>query len=247
MAVVFRGRADRGLLEVRTAGRTLRLYVAGVLHSAWNPARETTGSVWDALGLAPWLAGVDRLRQVLVLGLGGGAAVQLIRRHLRPRRLVAVERDRLTLRVAQEYFGVEGSDVELHVADAVEWVRKSRRRFDLVVDDLFVESNGDPTRPRSTGHLKWWRGLLRLLSPGGMLVVNLPDAAAARRSRLLVDQSVRARLPFAATIAFRDYENVVVALSARALSPARFQRLLARSCPRAADRRRVQMRIKTHP
>ncbi|RMG21039.1 MAG: hypothetical protein D6729_01685 [Deltaproteobacteria bacterium] len=244
MATLFAAESARGRLEVRSAGRTLRLYVDGVLHSAFNPARGITGSVWDALALAPWLAPSPPCRSVLLLGLGGGAAVQLIRRHLRSETMTAVEIDPLAIEVARRFFGVGGRDVEIVRADARRWLARCRRRFDLVIDDLFVEAGRIPARASGTSEPDWWRRLAARVRRGGMLVANFADAAALTRSGLLEDAAT-GRFSSRARITFRDYENVVVVLSEQPLSRRLLEARLCKADLRAADRRRLQMCVRT--
>ena len=49
MAIVWQDTRDGTHYQVRTAGKTLRLYTDGVLHSQYNPVKRLTGSVWDLL------------------------------------------------------------------------------------------------------------------------------------------------------------------------------------------------------
>lgn len=51
MAVVWRAERDDVQYEVRSHGKTLRLYANGVQHSEYHPDRLFTGSVWDLLWL----------------------------------------------------------------------------------------------------------------------------------------------------------------------------------------------------
>ena len=66
--------------QVRRAGGSLRLYTNGVLHSQYNAARPLTGSVWDLLTVPAFLLAPGAVQRVLVLGIGGGAVIQQLRR-----------------------------------------------------------------------------------------------------------------------------------------------------------------------
>jgi hydrogenase-4 component F len=56
MSVLHRQELGDGrILEVRSAQATRRLYVDGVLHTSYSPARPLTGAVWDPLALAGFL------------------------------------------------------------------------------------------------------------------------------------------------------------------------------------------------
>ena len=237
MALLWRRTIGGRTYEVRSAGRTRRLVVDRVLHTAWNPAAPLTGAVWDPLALAALLARGGRPRSVLLLGLGGGAAVRLLRRHLAPERIVAVESDPVHVEVARRFFGVGGAGVEVVLADARRWVRDAAgERFDVVIDDLFGEAGGEPVR--AAGGRAWWRRLARLVSGEGVLVANFAEAEDLRASGLPADPALRRRFPSGVVFECEGYTNRIVALTpvpdaAKVLS-ARISAL--RSVPRGSTR-----------
>lgn len=210
MAILDTGWIGGRRWEVRGAGATRRLLVDGVLHTAWNPRRAVTGAVWDPLALSAFLAEPGSVRRVLLLGLGGGAAVHLLRRHVRPRRIVAVEREAAIAVLAEQWFGVAGPDVEIVTADAIRWARRNRERFDLVIDDIFGEHSGEPLR--AAGGVRWWRGLAARVTAGGVLVVNFTEGGDAPKSPLARDPWFARRFPSAVRFTFPGYTNAVVAL-----------------------------------
>lgn len=212
MAILWRRTIGGRTYEVRGAGRARRLVVDGVLHTAWNPGAALTGAVWDPLALAGLLAEGGRPGSVLVLGLGGGAAVRLLRRHLAPERIVAVELDPTHVAVARRFFGVRGRDVAVVRADALRWVRESpRERFDLVIDDLFGESGGEPVR--AAGGDAWWRRLAARTARGGVLVVNFAEARDLRAAGLEADPVLRRRFRSAVVFTCPGYTNRIVAMA----------------------------------
>lgn len=119
------------------------------------------------------------LRSVLLLGLGAGSVVQLLRRDCGVKApITALEIDPVMVEIAREHFGLSRwSNLEVVTADAVAWVEGSSRRFDLVVVDLFDEAQ-IPAACRTPGFL------LRLrdrLAAGGMLVFNVVASRPAAR------------------------------------------------------------------
>lgn len=170
MAILWSREVDGVLYEVRTAGQTRRLYTDGVFHSQFNPARPVGGSVWDLLMLPAFF--LPSVRRVLVLGVGGGAVIRMLQHFVSPERIVGVELNPIHLTIARRFFGVGGPGVELHQADAVEWMREYRGEpFDLIIDDLFGGCAGEPERA-VVADAPWVRTLLRPLAPGGALVMN---------------------------------------------------------------------------
>jgi spermidine synthase len=228
VTVLLRTERDGRVFEVRAAGNTRRLYVDGVLHTSHNPTRALTGSVWDPLALAAFLAPPDTVKDCLVLGVGGGAAVHLLRRHVHPERITGIEYDRRILDLARKWFDLKGRDLELIEADAIAWVKTAERhKYHLVVDDLFEELDGEPVRHDSAQSATWWRRLERLIAPDGVLVVNFAWESDVSSSALC--QDIRFRESFAAAFRFTfpSYENCVVALCRRPVSLSTFRRRLA--------------------
>ena len=64
MAILWQKTVDQNRYEIRTAGKTRRLYTNGVCHSEFNADKIFTGSVWDLLILPAWFYG-DQLMQML--------------------------------------------------------------------------------------------------------------------------------------------------------------------------------------
>lgn len=175
MAVIWQAGCHGVEYEVRRHGRTLRLYANGVQHSEFHPRRLVTGSVWDLLWLPALLTEPQRLRRVLVLGLGGGSLVPPVRKLVDPDLFVAVELDPLHLQVAREHFRVGDFGVETFCANAVDWVAAyDGPPFDLVIEDLFAPANRNVTRAVAADR-RWLKALSRLVSDDGVLVMNFGD------------------------------------------------------------------------
>jgi spermidine synthase len=176
MSVLWERRVSGTLYQVRTAGRTLRLYTNGVFHSQYNPDRPTTGSVWDLLLLAAFFYAPGELRRVLVLGVGGGAVIRQLQQFVQPELIVGVELSAVHLSIARRFFGVQGEGVVLQQADALAWLRDYRGPgFDMIVDDLFADADGEPQRAVFADN-DWVSSLSRRLSAHGMIVSNFASS-----------------------------------------------------------------------
>lgn len=219
MAILWTGSIRGRRVEVRAAGATRRLVVDGVLHTAWNPRVGLTGAVWDPLGLAALLA--PRRRSALLLGVGGGAAIHLLRRHAGVGRIVGVEREPALVDVARRWFDLDGPDLEPVCDDAARWVRAHRRdRFDVVIDDLFHEAEGEPVR--AVGGPAWWRLVASLVAPGGVLVVNFAELGALRASGLLAERRLLGRFRSFFRFSCPGYTNAIVAFARDVVSRREF-------------------------
>jgi spermidine synthase len=182
-------------------GRTLR--VDETFASWYTPGQVLTGSVWDALAAPLLLLPPARRRSLLVLGLGGGSAARLLRA-LAPRAgIVGVERGAEVLRAARRHFDLDSLGLEVVCADAQHYLFETRRRFDLIVEDIFVGRGRSVHKPdwlpepglaRAVGHL----------APGGLLVSNAIDESPA------VARALRAHFPRVLSIETDGYDNRVL-------------------------------------
>jgi spermidine synthase len=171
VALLWRKQKDGTTYEVRSAGRTRRLYTDGVFHSQLNLGRPVNGGLWDLLVLPAFLVPEGRVRRVLVLGVGGGAVLRQLQHFFEPEVLVGVELDPVHLYVARRFFGLRGRNFELHQADAVAWVESYEGPpFDLIVDDLYGQVDGEPVRAKAGA--RWMSTLTRRLCRHGVLVMN---------------------------------------------------------------------------
>ncbi len=212
MAVIWQHRSGNKHYEVRSAGRARRLYTNGVFHSQYNPAQPVSGGVWDLLFLPALFRAPDQVRRVLVLGVGGGAVIRQLQHFVAPRSIVGVDLDPHHLAVARRYFGVAGEEVTLFRADAVEWVTRWRGEpFDLVIDDLFAECDGEPVRAVDA-RPRWFQRLHRLLAPGAALVMNFPTRRSLQESGYFTSHTVRRRYAAAYGFSLPLYQNAVAAL-----------------------------------
>lgn len=175
MALVWEQTEDGVLYQVRRHGACLRLYANGVQHSEFHPKRLVTGSIWDLLWLPALLHKPERIRRVLVLGLGGGSLIPPLRTLLAPDQIIALEKDPHHLAVAREVFSVLGDDTETLLGDAVDWLENYKGpAFDLIIEDLFAPDNNIVSRA-VPADAKWVATLSRHVSERGILVMNFGD------------------------------------------------------------------------
>ena len=182
---VPRRAGPRPQLEVRRVRGGLELRIDGTQASVHRPGRTLTGVVWWALASPILLLPRDRRRRVLVLGLAAGSVARAIRALCPAAQIVGVEHDREIVRVARRHFGLDQMDVELVVGDALEFLRRDRRLFDLVVEDLFIGPSRSVRKP------EWLLAegyplIRRRLRRGGYVVSNtiheMPAVVRAMRA-----------------------------------------------------------------
>ena len=170
MVLLYESRDQRAHYRVTRAGRSVRLYKNGIFHTQYNPHNVFTGSVWDLLSI-PVLFATSLPQSVLMLGVGGGGAIHQLHALAQPDRITGIEIDPVHIRIAKRFFDLDDSKIQFIQADAINWVRVNhRRRFDLVVDDIFIESE-NPVRPMEIDRV-WLERVTRLVSASGMLIQN---------------------------------------------------------------------------
>ncbi len=214
----------RRRVRVRRRDGGTALEIDGTWASHRLPGRATTASVWDALAL-PVLALAPRARarpRVLVLGLGGGSVARMMRAIAPDARLTGVEFDPEVVRVARRVFDLDELGIEVCCEDAREFLRRTRRRFDLIVDDVFVGAGDAPCKPPGFPTPALERAAA-LLDPGGILVSNSLDEAVAvlRVQRALWRSVLELRV--------EGYDNRIFAGAGRRLDARRLRREIARS------------------
>lgn len=144
MAVIYSKQKGQDYYQVRSAGASVRLYSNGVLHSQYNPNHLISGAIWDLLVL-PGFFLQSPPRHVLVLGLGGGTVVHLIRHFFPQCDITCVENEPLHIQLAKRFFKIP-KDVNVIEGDAYDMLRSTKQRFDWVLDDVFQHTSGEPER-----------------------------------------------------------------------------------------------------
>lgn len=112
-------------------------------------------------------------QEVLLLGLGAGNVPTLLQEYAdqygHSYAITGVEIDPKVVELGKKYFGLAAhANLEIVIADAVQFISTTERTFDLVIIDLYIEDQvplGMETRKAITQ-------LAKLLKPGGMLLYN---------------------------------------------------------------------------
>jgi len=207
VAVIWQ-KTQRGTqYEVRAAGQTRRLYTNGVFHSQYNPNRQLTGNVWDLLSLPSFFLEAHQIRRVLVLGVGGGAVIRQLLNWYPRVEIVGVELDSTHISISKRFFGLNHKRVCLIEANAISWLKSYRGvAFDIVIDDLFGDVNGEPERV-ITANADWVKELAGNLSPHGMLVMNFTESKDYRSNAVFHDKVLQKKFKMVYRFTTPLYEN----------------------------------------
>jgi spermidine synthase len=194
-------------VEIRRVRGGIELRIDGTQASVHRPGGALTGVVWWALASPVLLLARRRRRRVLLLGLAAGSVGRAVRALDPEAEIVGVELDREVLRLGRRHFGLGRLGIEIVVGDALEFLRHDRRRFDLIVEDLFVGPSRSVHKPDWLP-VEGYDLIRKRLRRGGYVVSNTIHEMPA---------VVRAMRPFGGRIVYfdvRGHWNRVVACGA---------------------------------
>ena len=209
-------------VRVRRRRGGLALEVDGTFASFYRPGETSTGSVWDAL-VAPlaWLPPARR-GSVLILGLGAGSAARLVRAIAPRARIVGVEASAEVIRAARRHFELDALGVDVVHDDARRFLGRTRRHFDLVIEDVFIGTEETLRKP-SWLPLPGLARAARLLRRGGLLVSNTIDETPE------VARALSGLLPRVLAIDVHDYDNRILVAGPRVLEARALRSAVART------------------
>lgn len=110
------------------------------------------------------------IREVLVLGLGGGSVLETLRKEYGYRhKITAVDIDPVIIQVAADEFGITTDEqTVITCADAFDFVIRDQGQYDLIIVDLFIDNR----IPEKFLLIEFWRELIRHVSNQGQVIVN---------------------------------------------------------------------------
>jgi spermidine synthase len=172
---------------------------AGTLEVRWERGRKVLNSPHANQSFGSlhrvWQQVLGRLdlpanppARVLLLGLGGGSALRILRDELQLAcAITAVEWDPAVVAVAREHFGLERhADVPIIAGDAVVQVQVLAQRFDLVLVDLF----DDLDLARGVDTQGFAHGLRDRCAENGIVCFNTvshDEASEARCQKVMIN------------------------------------------------------------
>ena len=157
------------VVERSDGRRLLRLNEGVAVHSVWRRNTVLTGGVWDAFLALPEL--LDRpLRSVAILGNAAGTTARALGVFYPDARIDGVELDPAVSRVGRRYFGLEDNRrLTVHDADARPFLRRTRKRYDLIVADAYHQ----PYVPFYLATREFFKLARERLTAGGILALNV--------------------------------------------------------------------------
>ncbi|MBI2029552.1 fused MFS/spermidine synthase [Candidatus Gottesmanbacteria bacterium] len=126
-----------------------------------------TGSIVSGL----WSFAVKQIENVnscLVLGVGGGSIIKVLRNKYPHAEITGVEIDKTMIDIGKKYFDLDKYEAKIVIADAFNYVSRISKKFDLICIDLLVGR----TAPKKLSSETFFRNIKRLLSKDGIVIIN---------------------------------------------------------------------------
>ena len=132
----------------------------GILFDVWKkPLKKVAGSK-------------KQVASVLILGLGGGTVVKLVKKFWPEAKITGVDLDPIMIELGKKYLGLDEKVVEISISDAFNFLAtydsQHTTKFDLILIDLYV---GDdfPKKFESENYIQRTR---TILASGGIVIFN---------------------------------------------------------------------------
>lgn len=100
-----------------------------------------TGPVIDGL----WKFAVKKVlarkitpENILVLGIGGGSIIKILRTSFPQAKISGIEIDKKMIDIAKKYFNLDKYNASIIVDNAFNYLSKNKQKFDLVIVDILV-------------------------------------------------------------------------------------------------------------
>ncbi len=112
----------------------------------------------------------NSVKEALILGFGAGSVAYILKKELKCNcNITGVEIDYEIIELAKKYFELQKlSGVEIIVDDAFEFVKKSNKKFDLIIVDIFNDHK-IPAQFNTAGFLE---NVYKLLKVNGKIYYN---------------------------------------------------------------------------
>lgn len=162
-------------------------------------ANYSYGSLEKVLDYGLSFIKAERASEVLILGLGGGSVLSLLRKKYNySGKITAVEIDTAIIEIAVNEFEIKQYEpLELICADAFEYVQKATNQYGLIIIDLFI----DIEVPLNSFSTEFWINICHLLQKNGEVIFNSGINSANLEETLRVQNEVK-------KIEFQRLDNV---------------------------------------
>lgn len=181
----------------------------GAIHAWFHEKRFLTGLAWDLIAAAALLRPDGKPKSILMLGVAGGTALRTLRHLLPDVSLTGIDLDAELIDLARREMALDDTKAEIIIADAYAWMRANKRKFDVIIDDLYLAGDEDVFRADTCDES--WLGLVRRsLAPGGILGLNLVIGPGHRAKQIATRANLAKYFPAIRSLRTEDSMNEVL-------------------------------------
>ena len=168
--------------------------VTGAIHAWFHRKCFLIGLAWHLLAAAALLRPEGKPKSILMLGVAGGTALRTLRHLLPDVSLTGIDLDSELIELACREMALDETGSEIIIADAYAWMVGNKRKFDVIIDDLYLAGDEDVYRAESCDQA--WLGLIRRsLAPGGLLALNLVTGPGHRAKQIATRAALAKHFP----------------------------------------------------
>src|SRR3989338_4259578 len=126
----------------------------------------------------------SKVKNCLILGLGGGSLVKVVKKYWPEAKIVGVDIDPVMVDLGKKYLGLDKSDVNIYIEDAYDFLiqnsKLKSKNYDLILVDLYV---GDefPKKFEDDNYIQHTRSVL---ASSGVVVFNRLYYGGKRRQSM---------------------------------------------------------------
>ncbi len=194
----------------------------GAIHAWFHKKRYLTGLAWDLIAAAALLRPDGKPKSILMLGVAGGTALRTLRHLLPDVSLTGIDLDSELIDLARREMALDDTKAEIIIADAYAWMKANKRKFDVIIDDLYLAGDEDVFRAETCDHA-WLDLVRRSLAPDGILALNLVIGPGHRAKQIATRADLAKYFPSIRSLRTPDSMNEVLVAGENVASAAQLE------------------------
>jgi spermidine synthase len=179
------------------------------IHAWFHHKRFLTGLAWDLIAAAALLRPDGKPKSILMLGVAGGTALRTLRHLLPDVSLTGIDLDSELIDLARREMALDDTKAEIIIADAYAWMKANKRKFDVIIDDLYLAGDDDVFRAETCDQA-WLDLVRRSLAPDGILALNLVIGPGHRAKQIATRADLAKYFPTIRSLRTPDSMNEVL-------------------------------------
>mgnify|MGYP001568130972 FL=1 len=80
----------------------------------------------------------EEIRDILILGLGGGTLAKLLRKKYPNAKITGVEIDPIMIELGKKYLDLDKYNIDIKIQDAFKFLEKNTKKYDLIIVDTYL-------------------------------------------------------------------------------------------------------------